>query len=162
VNCYTLFSDHYYVGNRLRDRKLISALYYLMRNHWVRFWTNRMEGCLGEELRPFGVLDVPTILKECEAFIHHDIDPVLATFTTRVRRFAAQGICGICNLFVLNCMLGNVMVPIFKNALRGYEHLPVLNAAHDGQKETNMLTRIEAFMHQARLYEERYPGGKVS
>jgi hypothetical protein len=56
-------------------------------------------------------------------------------------------------------MLGNVMVPIFKNALRGYEHLPVLNAAHDGQKETNMLTRIEAFMHQARLYEERHPRG---
>ena len=162
VNCYTLFSDHYYVRNRLRDRKLISALYYLMRNQWVRFWTNRMEGCLGEELRPFGVLDVPTILKECEAFIHHDIDPVLATFTTRVRRFAGLGICGICNLFVLNCMLGNVMVPIFKNALRGYEHLPVLNAAHDGQKETNMLTRIEAFMHQARLYWERHPGGKVN
>jgi hypothetical protein len=131
-----------------------------MRNQWVRFWTNRMEGCLGEELRPFGVLDVPTILKECEAFIHHDIDPVLATFTTRVRRFAAQGICGICNLFVLNCMLGNVMVPIFKNALRGYEHLPVLNAAYDGQKETNMLTRIEAFMHQARLYEERHRRGQ--
>ena len=163
VNCYTLFSDHYYVRNRLRDRKLISALYYLMRNQWVRFWTNRMEECMGEELRPFGVLDVPTILKECEAFIHHDIDPVLATFTTRVRRFAAQGICGICNLFVLNCMLGNVMVPIFKNALRGYEHLPVLNAAYDSQKQTNILTRIEAFMHQAGLYRERYrERGKVN
>ena len=156
VNCYSLFSDHYYVRNRLRDKKLLSALYYLMRNQWVKFWTNRMEGCLGKELRPFGILDVPTILNECEAFIHYDIDPVLATFTTRVRRFAAQGICGICNLFVLNCMLGNVTVPIFKNALKDYNGLPVLAAVYDGQKQTNMLTRIEAFMHQARLYQERY------
>jgi predicted CoA-substrate-specific enzyme activase len=155
VNCFTLFSDHYYVRNRLRDRKLISALYYLMRNQWLRFWTNRMEGCLGQDLRPFGILDVPTILNECESFIHYDIDPILATFTTRVRRFAAQGICGICNLYVLNCMLGNITVPVFKNALKSYKGLPMLAAVYDGQKQTNMLTRIEAFMHQARLYHER-------
>jgi predicted nucleotide-binding protein (sugar kinase/HSP70/actin superfamily) len=155
VNCYALFSDNYYAKNRLRDRKLISALYHLMRNQWVKFWTNRMEGCLVQELRSYGTLDVLTILKECEPFIHYDIDPIPATFTTRVRRFAAQGICGICNLYVLNCMLGNVTVPVFKNALKAYKGLPMLAAAYDGQKETNMLTRIEAFMHQARLYQER-------
>ncbi|NVL90852.1 MAG: CoA activase [Desulfobacterales bacterium] len=155
VNCYALFSGHYYARNRLRDRKPVSALYYLMRNQWVRFWTNRMEGCLGKELRPFGILDVPTVLKECGTFINYDIDPVLATLTARVRRFAGSGVCGICNLFVLNCMLGNVLVPIFKNALKAYKHLPVLHASYDGQKETNMLTRIEAFMHQAGLYRER-------
>jgi predicted CoA-substrate-specific enzyme activase len=155
VNCYTLFSDHYYVRNRLRDRNLISALYYLMRNQWVRFWTNRMEGCLDQELRSFGVLDVPTILEECQTLINYDIDPVLATFTARVRSFAAQGICGICNLFVFNCMLGNVTVPIFKNALKDYRGLPILSAVYDGQKQTNMLTRVEAFMHQAGLYRER-------
>jgi hypothetical protein len=31
----------------------------------------------------------------------------------------------------------------------------MLAAAYDSQKETNMLTRIEAFMHQARLYQAR-------
>jgi len=155
VNCYSFFSDHYYVRNRLREKKLTSALYYLIRNQWVKFWTNRMEGCLSQELRSFGILDVPTILKECESFIYYDIDPILATLTTRVRRFAAQGICGICNLYVLNCMLGNITVPIFKNALKAYKGLPMLAAVYDGQKQTNMLTRIEAFMHQARLYQER-------
>ncbi len=163
VNCYSLFSDHYYVRNRLREKKLISALYYLMRNQWVKFWINRTEGSLDQELRSFGILDVPTILKECEPFIHYDIDPIPATLTTRVRRFAAQGICGICNLYVLNCMLGNITVPVFRNALKGYKGLPMLAAAYDGQKETNMLTRIEAFMHQARLYQERHPRrGKVN
>lgn len=156
VNCYSFFSDHYYVRNRLREKNLISALYYLVRNQWMKSWIRRMEGRLAEDLHPFGILRGPTILKECEPFIHHDIDPILATLTARVRGFAAQGICGICNLFVLNCMLGNVTVPIFKNALRAYKGLPVLVAAYDGQKQTNMLTRIEAFMHQARLYHERF------
>ncbi|MBW2019547.1 MAG: hypothetical protein JRI58_07055 [Deltaproteobacteria bacterium] len=162
TNCYMLFSEHYYAGNRFQEKKLISALYYMMRNQWVKFWVNRMEGCLDEALRPFGMLSVPTILRECEPFIHYNIDPILATLTTRVRRFADSGICGICNLFVLNCMLGNITVPIFKNALRAYKYLPVLNAIYDGQKETNILTRLEAFMHQAKLYHERYRArGKV-
>jgi hypothetical protein len=108
-----------------------------------------------DELRPFGTLDARTILDEVAPFIYYDIDPILATFTTRVRRFAASGICGIYNLFVLNCMLGNVTVSIFKDALKDYENLPVLHAVYDAQQETNLLTRIEAFMHQARRYRER-------
>jgi len=154
-NCYTLFSSHYYARNRLREGRPVSALYYLIRNQWVKFWANRMEACLGEDLQPFGLLDVSTILKECKSFINYDIDPVLATFTARVRHFASLGICGICNLYVINCMLGNITVPVFKNALKSYKGLPMLSAVYDGQKETNILTRIEAFMHQARHYHER-------
>ncbi len=154
-NCFTLFSDHYYVRNRIKEKKPISAFYYLVRNQWVKYCTQRAEACLGKELRPFGILDVPTIRRECQDLINYDIDPILATLTTRVRRFAERGVCGICNLFVLNCMLGNIMVPIFKSALSPYRNLPILNAAYDGQKQTNMLTRIEAFMHQAGLYHKR-------
>ena len=118
-------------------------------------WVRRAEAWLPDALRPFGTLDSKTILREVEPFVHYDIDPVLATFTARVRQFAASGVSGICNLFVLNCMLGNVTVPVFKNALGAYPNLPVLNAIYDGQKQTNMLTRIEAFVHQAKLYHER-------
>jgi hypothetical protein len=111
-----------------------------------------MERQMPDVLRPFGTLDARSVVDEVAPFIHYDIDPILATFTTRVRRFAASGVSGICNLFVLNCMLGNVMVSIFKNALRDYENLPILHAVYDAQQETNLLTRIEAFMHQANLY----------
>ncbi|KPK23599.1 MAG: hypothetical protein AMK69_17870 [Nitrospira bacterium SG8_3] len=165
-NFYTLFSEHYYPKNRLKQGKVASACYYFFRNQWLMSWVRRVEVCLPEELRPFGTLGTKTILQEAGPYIHYDIDPVLATLTARVRRFAASGVSGICNLFVLNCMLGNVTVPIFKKALGGYPNLPVLHAVYDGQKATNMVTRIEAFMHQTKLYRERYshPGqaAKVS
>ncbi len=154
-NFYTLFSEHYYPKNRLRQGKVRAACYYFFRNQWLMSWVRRVEAYLPKELRPFGTLGAKTILRETRPYIHYDIDPVLATFTTRVRRFAASGVSGICNLFVLNCMLGNVTVPIFKNALQGYPNLPVLHAVYDGQKATNMLTRIEAFVHQAKLYRQQ-------
>ncbi len=154
-NYFSLFSEHYYAQNRFRERKVASALYYFLRNQWVISWVRQAEGCLPEELRSFGTLRSRAILREAEAFIHYDIDPVLAVLTARARQFAASGISGICNLFVLNCMLGNVTVPILKNALSAFRNLPVLHAVYDGQKQTNMLTRIEAFVHQTKLYQER-------
>ncbi len=158
-NFYTLFSELYYGRNRLKEGKVGSAFYYFLRNQWVMSWVRQVEAYLPKELRPFGTMDSKTILREVEPFIYYDIDPVLATLTSRVRRFAASGISGICNLFVLNCMLGNISVPIFKNALRAYQGLPVLHAVYDGQKQTNMLTRIEAFVHQARLYHQHHQHG---
>jgi predicted nucleotide-binding protein (sugar kinase/HSP70/actin superfamily) len=155
TNCFTLFSQHYHARNRLKEGRLNAALYYFLRNRWLMSLVNSTERCLPDELRAFGNLDVRTILDEAAPFIYYDIDPILATFTTRVRQFAASGISGICNLFVLNCMIGNVTVSIFKTALRDHKNLPLLHAVYDGQKETNMLTRIEAFMHQANLYRER-------
>jgi predicted CoA-substrate-specific enzyme activase len=155
-NFYALFSEHYYPRGCFNDGRPLSALYFLLRNQWMMSWVRQAEAFLPESLRPFGTLDAKYIVHESDPFIHYDIDPVLATYTARVRRFAATGISGICNLFVLNCMLGNVAIPVFKNALGSYKNLPVLHAVYDAQEQTNMLTRIEAFMHQVRLYEERH------
>lgn len=154
-NCYSLFSQHYYAQGRLRQKQFVSAAYYALRNKWVMSWVKQAEACLASELDGSGTLDARAIINETKSFINYDIDPILATFTTRVRKLAASGASGICNLFVLNCMLGNVMIPIFARALKARESLPVLHAVYDGQQSTNMLTRIEAFMHQAKLYHER-------
>ncbi|MDY6839197.1 MAG: acyl-CoA dehydratase activase [Thermodesulfobacteriota bacterium] len=159
TNFFTLFSNHYYHRNCLKRGKVGAALYYFLRNQWIMSWVRRIEAYLPEALRPFKTLDSRTVLREVEPFIHYDIDPVLATFTARVRGFAASGVSGLCNLFVLNCMLGNVSVPIFKNALKAHQNLPVLHAVYDGQKQTNMLTRIEAFVHQAKLHQEHHAHG---
>ncbi|MBW2317259.1 MAG: CoA activase [Deltaproteobacteria bacterium] len=155
TNFYALFSGHYYPKSRLRQKKMGSAAYYLLRNQWMMSRVRQAEASLPRRLRPLGTLSAKEIVRESEDFIHHDIDPVLATFTARVRRFATLGVSGICNLFVLNCMLGNITVPIFKKALSNYDGLPILHAVYDGQEGTNMLTRIEAFMHQVGLYQQR-------
>ena len=160
TNNFALYSGHYYHRNRLREGRLSSAFYYYIRKHWVMSCVRQAEGCLDDGLRTIGTLSTETILREAEPFIHYDIDAILSTFTTRAREFAASGISGICNLYVLNCMLGNVTVPVLKNALTSYQNLPMMHAVYDAQMETNMLTRIEAFMHQAKLYHKRYKGGR--
>ncbi|MFH1674805.1 MAG: acyl-CoA dehydratase activase [Pseudomonadota bacterium] len=154
-NCFSFFSEHYYAKYRLREKEYGTALYYLIRNRWLMAWVDRIEAHLNGDLKQFGILRAKTILDKVRPFLHYDIDPILATLTARVQNFAEEGLSGINNIYVLNCMLGNTLVPIFKKALKPYKNLPVLNAVYDGQKQTNMKTRIEAFVHQARLYQER-------
>ena len=154
-NFYAFFSGHYYPRGRLKAGAPGAAAYYWLRDRWMMGWVRQVEASLPEALRPLGTLAARDIVRECDPFVYHDIDPVLATFTARVRSFAEWGVSGICNLFVLNCMLGNITVPVFKHALAEYKGLPILHAVYDGQEGTNMLTRIEAFMHQAARYQKR-------
>lgn len=154
-NCLTFFSQHYYARQRMQEKEYRAALYCLMRNKWLMSWVDKIEAHVNGALKPFGILRSRTILDKVRPFIHYDIDPILATFTARVQNFAEEGVSGINNIYVLNCMIGNTLVPIFKQALKPYKNLPILHAVYDGQKQTNMKTRIEAFVHQATLYQER-------
>jgi hypothetical protein len=35
-----------------------------------------------------------------------------------------------------------------------HNNIPVLNIAYEGQKDSQTITRLEAFMHQARAYRQ--------
>jgi len=73
-----------------------------------------------------------------------------ATLTMgRALDLARHGLAGIVNVLPFSCMPGTVvagMAPRLRQALHG---LPWLDLLFDGQRETNIKTRLQAFMHQA-------------
>ena len=151
TNNLALYSTYYHYRDRLDAGKIGSAFYYFLKKFWINSRVRHAEQFLGEEIRQSGTINMETIMRETEPYIHFDIDTILSAFTARVRGFALSDVSGICNLYVLNCMLGNITIPVFKNALRSYPNFPLLNLIFDAQLGTNMLTRIEAFVHQVKL-----------
>ncbi|HBN26739.1 MAG TPA: hypothetical protein DD405_04640 [Desulfobacteraceae bacterium] len=156
TNNLAFYSAYYYHKDRLKKGKIGAAFYYFLRKFWVDFCIKHAEESLDSSFSPFGILDRKTILSEAEPYIHFDIDAILSTFTARARGFALSGVSGLCNIYVLNCMLGNISIPVLKNALQEYKNFPLMNLVFDAQMGTNMLTRIEAFVHQVKLYHNRY------
>ncbi len=156
TNNLALYSTYYYHKDRFKKGEIGAAFYYFLRKFWIDFCVQRAEKSIDSRFRPFGMLDMETIFSEAEPYIHFDIDTILSTFTARARGFASSGVSGLCNIYVLNCMLGNISIPILKNALRQYKNFPLINLVFDAQMGTNMLTRIEAFVHQVKLYHKRY------
>ena len=67
---------------------------------------------------------------------------------------AKHGASGIVNVMPFTCMPGTIVSALLKRFKEENGNIPILNMAYDGQEQTNTLTRIEAFMHQARQYKE--------
>ncbi|GAF75516.1 unnamed protein product, partial [marine sediment metagenome] len=89
-------------------------------------------------------------------YVSDDIDPVVTVNVAKAKNYAMQGCSGIANLVILNCLYGTVSTAIYRGIQREHNRIPVLNMIYDGLKQTNAKTRIEAFIHQAKLYHQRY------
>ncbi|MFC1736199.1 acyl-CoA dehydratase activase [Candidatus Hydrogenedentota bacterium] len=67
-----------------------------------------------------------------------------------------EGASGIVNLMPFTCMPGTIVAAVFKQFREDRNGIPVLSLAYDGQEQSNALTRIEAFLHQAREYHKKH------
>jgi predicted CoA-substrate-specific enzyme activase len=73
--------------------------------------------------------------------------------------YVNKGCSGLVNVMPFTCMPGTIVGAVMKRYREDHRNIPFLNMAYDGQEETNTLTRLEAFMHQARQF-QRQNGGK--
>jgi predicted nucleotide-binding protein (sugar kinase/HSP70/actin superfamily) len=79
-------------------------------------------------------------------------DPLLGTETlltvSKVVHYAQSGVSGIVNVMPFSCMPGIVVSGMSARMRRDFEQLPWLDVNFDGQRITNIRTRLEAFVHQ--------------
>lgn len=69
---------------------------------------------------------------------------------------ARHGLAGVVNVLPFSCMPGTVVASMAP-ALRRVRHgIPWLDVVFDGQEETNLRTRLGAFMHQALQHHRRF------
>jgi len=69
--------------------------------------------------------------------------------------YMRNGLCGIINAMPFTCMPGTVVTAISKKLREDFGNFPWLNLAYEGQEDANQLTRLEAFMHQAKDFRRR-------
>jgi predicted nucleotide-binding protein (sugar kinase/HSP70/actin superfamily) len=73
----------------------------------------------------------------------------------RILDVARHGLSGIVNVLPFSCMPGNVVVCLGPRLRKELHGIPWLDVAFDGQRGTNLRTRLEAFLHQAFQYHRR-------
>lgn len=79
-------------------------------------------------------------------------DPLLGTETLltvgKVVDYAQHGVCGVVNVAPFSCMPGIVVSGLAARMRQDLGQLPWLDIHYDGQRITNIRTRLEAFVHQ--------------
>jgi len=153
---YLVYFNEVYPETHFSRRKYLSALYYYLRRFPFMYWKGKIEGMMKDELRDCRIPRVEDVVTLAAPYVSDDIDPVVTVNVAKAKNYAMRGCSGIANLVILNCLYGTVSTAIYRGIQREHNRIPVLNMIYDGLKQTNAKTRIEAFIHQAKLYHERY------
>ncbi|OPY04686.1 MAG: Activator of (R)-2-hydroxyglutaryl-CoA dehydratase [Syntrophorhabdus sp. PtaB.Bin184] len=92
---------------------------------------------------------IKDILEKASPYIHDSFEGEAVLTVGKSVDFVHKGVAGIINAMPFTCMPGTVSSAIMKLIQQNHD-IPVINIAYDGQGVTNILTRLEAFMHQVR------------
>jgi predicted nucleotide-binding protein (sugar kinase/HSP70/actin superfamily) len=153
---YLVYFNEVYPAAHFSRGKHPAALYYYLRRFPFMYWKRKIEGMMKEELRDCRIPRVEDVVTLAAPYVSDDIDPVVTVNVAKARNYALQGCSGIANLVILNCLYGTVSTAIYRGIQKEHNRIPVLNMIYDGLKQTNAKTRIEAFIHQSKLYHQRY------
>jgi predicted nucleotide-binding protein (sugar kinase/HSP70/actin superfamily) len=93
-------------------------------------------------------------------------DPALGTESAlsigKAIDFAKLGLSGILHVLPLNCMPATTVTGIAPKVRQDLDRIPWLDITYDAQAITNINTRLEAFIYQAREYGKRRGEGETS
>jgi predicted nucleotide-binding protein (sugar kinase/HSP70/actin superfamily) len=106
-------------------------------------------------------LSVPDMLNSCGEYIHrhYDGDPALNLGSSVM--LAKTGISGIANILPFTCMPGTVVSAVSRDFKKDHGDLPYISIPYDGQEDTAIDMRLQAFMHQAREYAKKHGYNEV-
>ena len=115
-----------------------------------------MFGALNGELNHDHDVPVDEILDLCGPYIHRDYvgDPPLALGAAAA--LAKTGIAGVANILPFTCLPGTIVASISSAFRKDHQDIPWVDIAYDGQADTGIETRLQAFVHQATEYADAH------
>ncbi|MHB8110164.1 MAG: acyl-CoA dehydratase activase [Syntrophorhabdaceae bacterium] len=140
-----------YTGKRKSRKKdsLLGALSFVI----TQYIQNKDEHLMEEIFLPFIKYGpepkIKDILEKARPYIHDSFEGEAILTVGKTVDFAHKGVAGIVNAMPFTCMPGTVSSAIMRLIQKNHD-IPVINIAYDGQGSTNILTRLEAFMHQVK------------
>lgn len=85
---------------------------------------------------------------------HYDGDPAVNLGTSVA--LAKRGVSGLANIIPFTCMPGAIVEAVSHKFREDYNHIPAVHIAFDGQEDTSIDLRLQAFMHQAYQYRDQH------
>ncbi len=93
---------------------------------------------------------VETLMRHTRRYYHPLIGTEAALSIGKAVDFARLGLAGVLNILPFTCMPGLVVTGLAETIRADHDHIPWLDVVYDAQGGTNLHTRLEAFMYQAR------------
>ncbi|MDA8100346.1 MAG: acyl-CoA dehydratase activase [Nitrospiraceae bacterium] len=109
-------------------------------------------------LRSLHEPSIATTLERARPYVHHSFEGEAVLSVGKAIDYAKRGVSGIVNVMPFSCMPGTITSGLLKRVAEDHNNIPLLTIAYEGQQDTQTVTRLEAFIHQARAYRESREG----
>ncbi len=153
---WLLYSTYRYI----RDSRWKENIKGLFRAHlqqiFQHYFEKRIASRVHHRVDRKGIAHLHDILHACDPYIHRDYDgdPALSLGNTAL--LAQSHISGVANILPFTCMPGTVISSVSEIFRKDHDHIPWLNIAYDGQEDTALESRLQAFMFQAKQFAKKY------
>ncbi len=114
----------------------------------------RFLGGFNGSMRSLREPSIEQTLRSALPYIHHSFEGEAVLSVGKAIDYINRGVSGIVNVMPFTCMPGTIATAVLKRVREEHDNIPLLNIAYEGQGDSQTLTRLEAFMHQARSYQE--------
>ncbi|NOY08103.1 MAG: CoA activase [Spirochaetes bacterium] len=104
-------------------------------------------------------ITIEEMLNRCEPYIGRDYDGDPPIALGSAAALVHTGISGVVNILPFMCAPGTIINSVSSSFRKDNNNLPWINIDYDGQDDTGIETRLEAFMYQAGEYAKQ--NGKV-
>jgi predicted CoA-substrate-specific enzyme activase len=136
----------------LKRKHFSNLLRIALTEYYQRKDEHRLERIYKGHLRHGKEPSIRDVLRKASPYVHDSFEGETILSIGKTIDFRKKGASGVINVMPFTCMPGTIVSALLKRYREENNNLPVLNMAYDGQEQTNTLTRLEAFMHQARQY----------
>jgi predicted CoA-substrate-specific enzyme activase len=152
---WLLYSTYRYI----RDSKWKRSVKGFVKAHIQQFSQNltasMVSGKVKNRIDRRGVTHIHDILEYCFPYIHKDYDGDPPLSLGNASLMSKDFIAGVANLLPFTCMPGTIISAVSETFRKDYNDLPWVNIAYDGQEDTALDSRLQAFMFQAKQFSER-------
>jgi predicted nucleotide-binding protein (sugar kinase/HSP70/actin superfamily) len=139
----------------LRKKSFSNLLKVYLTDYYQKKDEHHLEKAFKGHLRNFGEPKTRSIFKKAKPYIDSSFEGEAILSIGKSIDFAKRGASGIINIMPFTCMPGTIVSALLKRYREENNNIPILNMAYDGQEQTNTLTRLEAFMHQAKGFQSK-------
>jgi predicted nucleotide-binding protein (sugar kinase/HSP70/actin superfamily) len=88
-------------------------------------------------------------------YIHDSFEGEAVLSVGKALEMAHVGAAGVINVMPFTCMPGNIVAAVLKRLRREVRDLPMLSVAYDGQRDSSLDIRLEAFAEQVKAFAAR-------
>jgi predicted nucleotide-binding protein (sugar kinase/HSP70/actin superfamily) len=137
----------------LRKRSLPNLLKVFLTDYYQKKDEHHFEKLFKGYLRHHGEPKTSSIFRMAKPYLDSSFEGEAILSVGKSIDFAERGASGIVNIMPFTCMPGTIVSTLLKRYREENSNIPILNMAYDGQEQTNTLTRLEAFMFQAKEFQ---------